>query len=1138
MNILFANYGDFTSNSMLHIAGFANRLSELGHSCIVAVPQNKQTVQFLEDVCHFQTAIYGDVLAIPNHFPNGKPADTLHAWTPREGVRKFVESYCSKHDTKVVVHLEDNESHIMESFYRSPAKELEKLEKPEGFPDWIDQLSHPIKWKSFCTLADATTAIISDLFEFAPKDKPTLELFPGTNLEIINNIEELALNKRAELGLKEDERIVSYTGGISSSNREDIRTLYLAVKFLNDAGYKTKLLKTGPSDPSFKDSFAFDISEISIDLGIIDKADIPVILAMADFLVQPGKPDAFNRYRLPSKLPEFLAAKKPVIATAANVVLRMKDATHCLHLQNGSPEEIAAKCIQLIKNPSLGSEIAQSGRAFALEHFSIEANTQKLLEFYTLVHNGKSANWRLRENSIQSAALSRLQELSALGTEYFTERERIINFLQSHNTAFERSKNASISNHKERTQALSLELSSLKSQLQTFQSDRHKEYLASEEAKKTLQQTIDSLELEKSKLEEEIAEIKEHFSWRLTAPLRNSQKRTDSSVLSEEQLPSENSDPSATKTQADKAEIVPSKPTPELPPAYRDYTDFCQKLQPLISEYIENFRTRNESEDSQPVISIVLPVYNVEEVWLSKAIDSIINQVYTHWELCIADDASTKPHIKPLLEQYSKIDDRIKVVFREQNGHISEASNSALKIATGQYIALLDHDDELPEHALARVVDAVREHPEANIIYSDEDKIDREGARSSPHFKSDWNPDLLLGQNFVSHLGVYRRSLVEKIGGFRRGFEGAQDWDLVLRASEHCKPSQIVHIPEVLYHWRIIEGSTATDINEKDYAHQAAGKVLKSHFKRKGLQVTLRPVERFYWKPDYPLPEVTPKVSIIIPTRDREDLLRKCIESITTKTKYQNYEIIIADNESASPKTLAYFEEIRSSRIQVLKVPGKFNFNALNNQAIEHSDADVVCLLNNDITVINENWLDELVSHASRLEIGVVGAKLYYPHNHVQHAGIVMGIGGVASEAFKRIHKSDDGYIHRACLVGNYSAVTAACMAFRRSVWKEVGGLNETEVPNAFGDVDFCLRIGQKGYRCLFTPFAELYHFESASRGDDIAPEKIEAFKVAVKHMESTWADVIKNDPYYNRNLTLQREDFTFTFPPRGYSTK
>ncbi len=577
----------------------------------------------------------------------------------------------------------------------------------------------------------------------------------------------------------------------------------------------------------------------------------------------------------------------------------------------------------------------------------------------------------------------------------------------------------------------------------------------------------------------------------------------------------------------------PSEINAEIPQQpYQNYSDFCLRMESLVEQYCSNFSNRISKLEERPLISILLPVYDPEPKWLETAIESVIEQIYPDWELCIADDCSSDPRIRQLIENYSEKYDKIRADFREQNGHISEASNSALAMATGEFVALLDHDDFLPKHALARVIDCINDHPKTDIIYTDEDKIDESGNRSQPHFKSDWNPDLLIGQNYISHLGIYRRSALQEIGGFRVGFEGAQDWDLVLRLSTRIPPDRIRHIPEVLYHWRSISGSTARDIDEKSYAHKAARKALEDYFKNRNIDASLEAVDRFYWRPVYK--HSSPRVAIIVPTRDRVDLLKTCIESIQSKTSYPHFRIVVADNESTDRETLRFLESVKRSGVETIRIPGDFNFSRINNSAISAVNEEIICLLNNDTRVINESWLDELVMHAVRPSIGPVGAKLLFPHDHVQHAGIVLGIGGIGSEAFKYIHKSDDGYIHRAFLIGNYSAVTGACMAMRKSVWREVGGFDEQNTPNSYSDVDFCLRCSENGYRSVFTPFAQLVHEQSASRGPDNSP----AFDTAVSNMKQRWGDKIARDPYYNPNLSLEREDFTLSFPPRGYTTQ
>lgn len=543
-----------------------------------------------------------------------------------------------------------------------------------------------------------------------------------------------------------------------------------------------------------------------------------------------------------------------------------------------------------------------------------------------------------------------------------------------------------------------------------------------------------------------------------------------------------------------------------------------------------------EHFDRYPVISVVMPAYNPPVALLSEAIESVRNQVYPHWELCIADDCSPNAEVQQVLKSYAAKDPRIKICLREQNGHISAASNSALALATGEYIALLDHDDLLPAHALFEVTKAVLAHPEASMFYSDEDKMDPQGVRCHPYFKPDWNPDLFLSQNMFSHLGVYKRSLIEKVGGFRLGVEGSQDYDLALRCLEEAGHETVRHIPKVLYHWRIIPGSTAASGGEKPYAFLAAMKVVREHLERQGIRAEVdEAVEGMNMlRVKYALPAVPPRVSIVIPTRNGKNLVQQCIDSITQKTTYPDYEIILVDNGSDDAEAVAYFAELNQrDNVTVLRDDRPFNYSALNNEAVKAARGELICLLNNDIEVISPDWLDEMVSHALRPEIGAVGARLWYPNDTIQHAGVVLGMGGVAGHVHLGITRENPGYFGRAWLVQNYSAVTAACLVIRKSVYEQVNGLEEQNLTVAFNDVDFCIRVRNAGYRNLWTPFAELYHHESATRGNDLAPEKIERFKREIAYMESAHRHELDCDPAFNPNLDLMNHHFTLSFPPR-----
>jgi len=533
---------------------------------------------------------------------------------------------------------------------------------------------------------------------------------------------------------------------------------------------------------------------------------------------------------------------------------------------------------------------------------------------------------------------------------------------------------------------------------------------------------------------------------------------------------------------------------------------------------------------SGPTFSIIVPVYNTDPDLLQKMIYSVVSQSYGNWELCIADDASTDPQVKDVLRKAAESDKRIQVVFREENGHICHASNSAIEIARGDYLVLLDHDDVLDPDALLYVAERIDRQPDAKIIYTDEDKIREDGSRYDPHFKPDWNRELLYSCNYISHLGIYHTDIIRKIGGFRVGYEGAQDHDLVLRCLPHVSDCQILHIPKVLYSWRASPGSTADSADAKPYAWDAGVRAVGDALSQQSGE--LIKVERgpypFTYIPQWPL-EKEPSVSIIIPTRDRLDITRVAVNSILEKTDYGNFEVVIIDNGSVESGTLAWFKEIvGTSQVKVIRDDGSFNYSALNNMAVFQSKSDIVALVNNDIEIISPGWLREMVSLAIRSDVGCVGAKLYYPDDTIQHAGVVIGLGGVAGHAYKNRDRGDPGDFARLMLRCEYTAVTAACLVVRRAVYEQVGGLDEKNLVVAFNDVDFCLKVRVAGYRNLWSPFAEMYHHESASRKTEDTPEKQARFKSEAHYMIDSWQTDTMDDPAYNPNLTKQCGDFRF----------
>ena len=563
-------------------------------------------------------------------------------------------------------------------------------------------------------------------------------------------------------------------------------------------------------------------------------------------------------------------------------------------------------------------------------------------------------------------------------------------------------------------------------------------------------------------------------------------------------------------------------------------------------DWVERFDTLTESDrvaigravdrlPRRPLLSVIMPVYNTPRRWLERAIDSVRAQLYPDWELCIADDASPEPDVRRVLDAYAQQDPRIKIVYRERNGHISEASNSALDVATGEFVVLMDSDDELPPHALYMVAEEVNAHPETDLIYSDEDKIDDQGNRYSAYFKPDWNPDLFFSQNYFSHLGVYRTALVRDVGGFRKAFDGSQDYDLAIRCVARTRADRIRHIPHVLYHWRAVEGSGAVDAHAKSYAEPAAERALRDHFERVDARIDVS-VAGFptTYRVRYPLPAEPPLVSLIIPTRDGRAVLERCVESILAKTDYPRFEIIIIDNQSRDPATLEYLDALmKEGRVRLVRYDQPFNYSAVNNLGARTGSGAVLGLLNNDVEVITPDWLAEMVSQALRPEIGCVGAKLLYPNDTVQHAGIVTGLYTLVGHIHRYLPRDSPGYFCRAAMVHDVSAVTGACIVVRREIYERVGGLDEN-LTIAFNDIDFCLRVEALGFRNLWTPFAELYHHESLSRGAEDTPEKRERCQREVEYMRRRWGTRVDDDKWYSPNLSLENENVEIAWPPRA----
>ena len=565
----------------------------------------------------------------------------------------------------------------------------------------------------------------------------------------------------------------------------------------------------------------------------------------------------------------------------------------------------------------------------------------------------------------------------------------------------------------------------------------------------------------------------------------------------------------------------------------QDYALWVRRYDTLTDADRGPIRRQIASWTHPPMISVIMPVYNAPPRFLQAAIDSVRHQLYPHWELCIADDASPDPRVRRLLQDYAKRDARIRVHFRAKNGHISRASNDALAMASGEFIALLDHDDLLAEHALYWVAAEILRHPHVDLLYSDEDKVDAHDTRSDAYFKPDWNPDLLLGQNYVSHLGVYRRERVLAIGGFRAGYEGSQDWDLVLRFTTGLDAHKIRHIPAVLYHWRTLPNSTAASLDAKPYCIEASRKAVQEFLSAEGACFAMDTVcNGVHHRPRLSV-KGRPTVSLIIPTRNGVDVLRTCLESLE-RTHYPDREIVIIDNQSDDPETLTYLASLkRKGRITLLRYDAAFNYAHMHNWAVPQCSGEFLCLLNNDTEAIAPEWLTEMVAHAQRPEVGAVGAKLLYPDGTVQHGGVALGIGGIASHLHKHVAGDSGGYFGRAVLIQTVTAVTGACLVMRKQHWEALGGMSEN-LPVAFNDVDLCLRLREAGYRNVWVPQAVLYHHESKSRGDEQTPANRKRFASECAYMQWRWGPMFASDPGYNPNLSLDHEQFGLAKPPRA----
>ena len=557
-----------------------------------------------------------------------------------------------------------------------------------------------------------------------------------------------------------------------------------------------------------------------------------------------------------------------------------------------------------------------------------------------------------------------------------------------------------------------------------------------------------------------------------------------------------------------------------------DYAEW-QALTKPTDEELES--QREAKFPYMPKFSVVIPVYRTPEKYLREMLDSICTQTYADWEVCIADGSPAGQSTERILKKYAKEDGRFRYIILGENRGIAGNTNAAMEMAEGDFIVLADHDDRLTPDALYECVRTLNEHPGCDVLYSDEDKLDMDGgALFDPHFKPDFNPDLLTSVNYISHLFVVKRTLVSHCGGFRQEFDGAQDYDFIFRCTENAK--EICHIPKVLYHWRCHQDSTASNPESKLYAFEAGARAIMAHYERTGLRA-----EKVEKGVDYGIYHTKfhidgePLVSVIIPNKDHTEDLDHCIRPMLTKGTWKSLEIIVVENNSTKPETFSYYKEIQKEfpNVRVVRWEREFNYSAINNFGVKASKGEYLLFMNNDIELIAEDFIEEMLGFCQREDVGIAGARLLYEDDTIQHAGVVVGFGGIAGHTFIGLHKAENSYFHRAMCAQDYSAVTAACMMSKRSVFDRAGGFSE-ELAVAFNDIDYCRKVRAQGRLVVYAPYAVLYHYESKSRGLEDTPEKIARFNREIAIFARKWPEILKNgDPFYNPNLTLRKSNFS-----------
>jgi len=1184
MNILFVLYGDFDSNSAIPLVLYARELHLAGHICAIAVPSNLDTVS-QHAKPDFLPILYGDVLAAPDSvFPDGRPADVIHACTPREVVRHFVTSYMAKRPTPLVIYLEDNESWISTRMMGLNENTLVNYSEKEISERLPGALAHPFRYDSFIGLADAVAVI---------QEKLKIEIPPWVHCETVMIGADIRLfsprppdlSLRTKYGVAENEKVIVYHGGMNRFTRPSIETLCTAVGLINQQGYPCRLLRSGRYALDFLGQMPHETASAISDLGVLPRQELPDLLALADVFVQPGQIDPFEDLRLPGKVPEFLAMGRPVVMPNVNIAHLFRDGLDAVLLRSGTAEEIAAKCIGLFSDPQRASMIGRAGCILAEKYFDARNQARRLEGVYKTACGNfnpaiASEIWRIKDEDVPIKSL-------------VARKLRLLADVRSTQSGFDAGEML-------REHARYIELMQQRVRgLETAMAERDRQIASRNQAVAERDGQIASLHQVVSERDTVVHRILVSTSWRITAPLRaaksfftyigdltNARKKTPVNfdvawyLRQNPDVAMSSIDPYEHYVSCGKVEGRQAAPdaflmrnikraqliylfvlvairrgggiTPTINKVWtvlkrggwsdlrrrmihhhtlyinskkpgQAYASYIEAMEPKQAE-LERMKDIHASFSYRPKFSIVVPVYNVEEKWLRRFIKSVQSQVYPDWELCIADDCSTAPHIRPLLLNYAASDPRIKLVFREINGHISKATNSAIELATGDFMCLMDNDDEIAPNALYEFAHLLNQDAQIDMIYSDEDKIDIHNKRYDPFFKPDWSPESLEGSMYTAHFACYQMSIVREVGSFRTGYDGAQDYDFVLRFSERAKT--IVHVPKILYHWRAILGSAAATTDAKDYALEAAVRALTDRANRMSGGGEVKPGHHpGSFDVRYAI-QGSPLVSVVIPSAGRVakvrgesiDLLVGVVRSIYEKNTYRNFEVIIVDNGDLRLETI---EALSAYSCRFVHFKGEFNIATKMNMGAEQAHGEYLLFMNDDIEAIAQDWMECMLQLAQRPGVGVVGAKLYFENDKLQHVGVAFW-NGLPYHIGREIPGTDPGYFHSSCANRNYLAVTGAVMMSRRSVFEEVGGFDERLAIN-YNDIDYCLKVFQSGRRVVFAAGAELYQYESMSRKRTVAEDEIKLF-------QDRWMDLVTKDPYYGPYFENHPPNFSLRY--------